>query len=217
MSTGGPLPSVPHVLKMTLLWTVGADQLVYNILHWHYTGATPQPADLNTLAQAAGQSAVTQFGPLTANTTTLTSLTYQDLSSAMGAVGVYQIGHTGTATGQAVPAGACVVVSWQIGRHYRGGHPRTYFPFGTATSLATPQTWNITSSVGTAVTSWRGVVIGSISGTTSIDYQCSIPYVSKQINPTPPHRNPNPTPDPILGFHVNTYVGSQRRRQLATH
>lgn len=217
MASGGPLPPVPGALKTTIQWVVGSDSLVFNILHFHYTGTRPQAADLNTLATTIATATNTNFGPLLPSTSQITSITVQDLTDANGAVGTASANHAGTATGQTVPAGSSVVVSWLIGRHYRGGHPRTYFPLGTATALATPQTWNLGASMTTAVTAWRNAIIGSTFGGATIDWQISIPYVSKAQNPTPPHRVANPVPDHITGFRVNSYVGSQRRRQLATH
>jgi hypothetical protein len=54
-------------------------------------------------------------------------------------------------------------------------------------------------------------------GASTIDAQYNVSYYSKAVNPTPPYRRPSPQLDPITGFHVNNYVGSQRRRQLTTH
>lgn len=221
------LPFIPNVIKSVMQWTVGNDSQVFTIHHWKYSGTRPSGADLTVLAGTIVTATQTNFGPLSANTTLLPSVTVTDLTDNMGNVGSHAGGAAGTGTGQALAASCAFLTSWTVGRHYRGGHPRTYWPIGTATALASPQTWNILTSMNTAVTTWRNAIIGSAFGGSTVQSQMSIGYYGKPytIKPGSSQSNPiavptllaTPNQDVIVGFINRTNVATQRRRVEVSH
>ena len=61
-----------------------------------------------------------------------------DNSGASEAIGVQAAAFVGAVTGDPCPPQVAVCAGWTIGAHYRGGHPRTYFPGVSVSQLATP-------------------------------------------------------------------------------
>jgi hypothetical protein len=144
------LPSVAKVLKVQYDWTISEDLGARSRQFFQYTGAGASEADMNTLASTIFSSYVTNLAPMAHPTRVLTSVEIMDLSSPTAPVGVSFDGGVGTRTGGDLPASAALLESGEIDRRYRGGHPRTYWPFGTDTDLQDAQTW--TAAFLTAVT-----------------------------------------------------------------
>jgi hypothetical protein len=135
------LPDAPNVLRVAYAFTVGTDLAAGCREFFQYTGAAPSAPDLVTLAAAIGASAVTNLIPLMQADTSLDTITLTDLTSPTSAEGFALIAADGTRAGGQLPANAAVLQSLEILRRYRGGHPRTYWPFGTDDDIATRQTW----------------------------------------------------------------------------
>lgn len=128
-----PLPSPGNVVKYE--YNYGTDEVTAtNIFYFSYTGASGLSlSELSTFAvsSAMGNLAAPYVGA-SLDTTVSQQSKMTDLSSDVGPVYEFTPGWTGTNTGEAIPASASVLVSHEILRRYRGGHPRTYMMVGGA-------------------------------------------------------------------------------------
>jgi hypothetical protein len=105
---------------------------------------------------------------LALQTTTLlfqgTRVTYYD-SALTWHEGIADQPAGGGATGIAVDASCCMVISWASTAHWRGGHPRTYMPGINQADLATPikfaAPWVDTCQ--NAWNQWYNAIIGQLS------------------------------------------------------
>jgi hypothetical protein len=121
---------------------------------------------------------------------------------------------------------AAALVNGTIARRYRGGKPRTYWPWFTSTDLDTQQQWN-TSAVTLFNTQWGDFMTACLaiseSGCTiseSVNVSFYQGFVSAE-NPIthrwrnlPTYRTGEIPVDPILSWTLNLKPGSQRRRNL---
>lgn len=211
-----PLPAVPNVCKV-IISSFRSDANVENIFHIGYSGTAP----------SAGQLASFMTGDLVPATETLfnaegsTDLTGDtvemiDLSSSTGASQSETLTVTGTRTGDFAPSSAAVVASWTIDRRYRGGHPRSYFPFGTAGTYeaASSKFWDsgFITDVSTKLGIWVLAITGVTIGATVFEGLVNVSYVDKNLNPTPPYRRTTPVVDPIVAYQVRQRICTQRRR-----
>ena len=223
-----PLPAVPQTLQARMFWTM-AGKLEQGIrLFLGFSGTSPTPTILNNLATLfLAQAVVAGFAGLTHSTNVLTGAHLVDLTSSTGAEGGVETSIAGTRTGGALPVDAAFVTSYEIARRYRGGHPRTAWPFGVDSDLTTPQAWK-PASVTTFETAVRGFlagVVGLTNGGTTISSHVSVSQYHGFTPVTSPTtgrvRNvPNPrTPpliQPVTAILGRDYVGSQRRRRFST-
>lgn len=105
-------------------------------MHAQYAGGTPSNADCATYANGFRAAFATRYTTLLPSTVQYTTFEVIDLATLTGAIGSNTTAITGTAASSAtVPNSACQVVSWKIALRYRGGHPRTYFPYSSSTAL----------------------------------------------------------------------------------
>lgn len=154
------LPPIPGVVKVVLVHTIGADHNAINRLYFAFSGATPTAALLNGFASTVGTQWNAHLAALAANGTSLTSVTVLDLSSATAAQGSSGTVYAGTRGAATFDSSTCALTTWPIGRRYRGGHPRTYWPFGISTDLLNAGAW--TPAFQTAVNSGVQAFIGGI-------------------------------------------------------
>jgi hypothetical protein len=216
----------PDVLKVHFTFDVGSDATVGTVLHFAYTGGPPSAVDATALAAFIGGAAGTFFPAVMDTETTLTEVGVTDLTSPTSAFGSAPFTAVGTRTGGILPASTCVLVNLPISRRYRGGKPRAYFPWGTATDLLTPQQW-VAASVTNftfALQSFLTAVVGHTEGTTVVGDVVNISYYEGFTVVTNPitgrarnvakPRTVAIAPDPVLDFTINTKPGNQRRRYL---
>jgi hypothetical protein len=211
-----PLPSVPGVIKL-IISSARSDSPVENILHVAYTGSPPSGANLSTyLSGSVEPATATLFNAEGSTDLTGTTIEAIDLSSDTGASASVDFTSTGTRTGDFAPSSAAVVASWAISRRYRGGHPRTYWPFGTAGTYesGSSKLWDaaFVASVTTAIGVWQGAITDITVGATVFDTLCNVSYVDKNLNPVKPYRRTTPIVDPITGVFCKQRICSQRRR-----
>ena len=211
-----PLPVVPNVIKL-ILSSTRADSPVENILHMAYSGAVPDSATLEswltsdfispweTLVIAEGGTDCTNV-----------SVEAIDLSSDTGGSAFVANTAQGTRTGDVAPASACVISSWEIDRRYRGGHPRTYWPFGTAGTYETgsAKLWDsgFIADVQTKLETFVAGIQGTTTSGTTFTTLVNVSYVDKNLNPTPPYRRTTPQVDAITSLIARQRICSQRRR-----
>lgn len=135
-----PLPAAAQVLKVRYVGV--RTQTPWNcIMYGHYTGSAPTNPQLVAYGTALGNAWNTNIAPLCGVDVSLEEVDVVDLTSATSQSGTVASVHPGTRTGGGLGAQVALVSSWIAPLRYRGGHPRNYWPGGTAADLATPATW----------------------------------------------------------------------------
>lgn len=216
------LPAIPNVLRADLQWTVGGDLDVITRFFFRYSGGPPSSADAVTIA-ADIYSAAAAMDSLWEPGTDLTGVKVTDLSSSTGGVGEHSQVTSGSGSTASMPGSVSVLVNYVITRRYRGGKPRSYFPFGSEVNIATRQTWaaGFITSVNSALSTFFGAVIGIVGGGTTITAHVNVSYYEGFIVVTNPvtGRSKNvakprtvPIVDDILSWTTSSRPGSQRRR-----
>jgi hypothetical protein len=219
------LPDAPNILALSLGFTVGADGTVHSRTFWKYAGGPPSATDLTTMATAALGHAAGGFAPLMAGSVAVDSAMLQDLASHSGASGIDSAQTTGGRGGSELPAGVCCDVQYIIGRRYRGGKPRSYYPFGVEGDLATASRWApaFTAAVTAAVDTFKTDMLTVAAGGTTITDHMSLSYYSGftvVTNPVTgrarnvPTKRAAPLQDRVVSNFVSLVPGSQRRRYL---
>ena len=216
-----PLPAVPNVLRSDTDWKIGGDLAASTKLFWRYSGGPPNSTDCTNFA-ATIWSNFSSIMDLAVSTVSLEGVKVTDLSSASGGVGIHTGVAPGTRTGDEGPGALCVLTNYVITRRYRGGKPRSYWPFGVAQDLSTQQTWDATliNDVTTALAGLFASVIGQTQGTTTITEHVNVSYYAGfHVVTTPSGRaknvsNPRPSPivDTIVSWSASARPASQRRR-----
>lgn len=221
-----PLPSIANVLRHRITFNIGGKPTQGVRIFLGHSGGTPTATALNNLC--------TQITTLAAFSTLpnemhpdneIESVYLEDLSSTMGAVGSGAANAVGTRAGGPLPADASFVTSYPIPRHYRGGHPRSYWPLGTDTDLTNPQKWTNTavSEFQTTLRAYIAALIGLTSGGITITDHAAVSYYAGFTVVTNPltgrARNvPTLRVVPVINncglLEGRTYVGSFRRRRL---
>lgn len=146
-----------------------------------------------------------------------------DLSTSSGLVGTNASAHAGTRTGTANPVQVCTLIDYKIGRRYRGGKPRGYWPFGISSDIVTENVWSATFQ--TLVNTQFGVAVNAMTGSstgTNIVQHVSVSYyqgftVYNGAGGRPKTRatlRANPVVDPVTTHAVNGFLGTQRRRVI---
>jgi hypothetical protein len=219
-------PAVPNVLVLAFGWTVSEDTTAQVKLHIAWSGSIPTSAALTSIASDMHGDMATLAEPLMSSDTLLESVIVTDMTSDTGASGDFVGPDAGTRSGTPLPAEACLIMNHRIARRYRGGKPRSYFPWGVAGDLADRQTWNagfldaVETGWATFLTnvaarpSYGGVVLGSFVNVGL--YKGFTPVTNPLTGRTRdvPKYIGMPNVDTIVLSQPNPKVGSQRRRQL---
>lgn len=219
-----PLPSVPDVIKVEHLFTVGGDVNVQTRWHLGYTGGAPSNANCTAFAVSMQTAAAANFPALMDTNTSLQGVVVTDLSSPSGGSGDSLSGHAGTRTGELLAAGVAVLCHQPIARRYRGGKPRTYWPFLTAADMVTRQLWAsaATTAVAGALETYLAAIESLSEGTTTLTGLVSVSYYEGFTPVTNPItgrtkdvaklRTGGPVVDVITSLSIGAAPASQRRR-----
>lgn len=219
------LPPVPGVVRLRMIHQVSEDTNAGVGFFVQYTGTAPTAAQLNTFCQAVAGAWDSNLKAFASLDVKLLEVTAVDLSSSSGAVGSFLDGTTGTRTGHPLPASTSLLVNYHVNRRYRGGKPRSYFPFLVAEDLSDEQTW-LAATLTAFTTAWNAFVAaivgagwtgaGSLSHV-NVSYYEGFASVQNPVT----HRwknlsTPRATPvvDAITAVAINPKPGSQRRRML---
>lgn len=217
-----PLPAAGSVLRCQLRWNDASDVDVTSTMFFAYTGTSPNAAACNDLANEL-VNLVGGHNGLWTPTTALIGCQVTDLSSDTGGQGQATVSYVGNRTGEDLAGGTCICASYQIGRRYRGGKPRNYFPWGSATALVSRQTWDPTfvAACVAGIASFVSGFIGYSSGGTTVSSHSNVSYYSgftveggtggkRARNVSTPRAVP--MVNAITGIVVNPSPSSQRRR-----
>ena len=215
------LPTVPNVLKAKLKWSVSTDVLVSTTLFFSYSGPAPDNAGALSFATTFA-TAFAAPETLWDKDTTFLGCEVIDLSSVSGGVGEHDESSVGNLQ-TPISGASCVLLNYQIARRYRGGRPRSYFPFGDASVVGNRQTWEGTfiASVESNMAAAFAACIGATAGSTTITNHVNVSYydgftvvtnpISGRARNVPKLRT-TPVVDTISSFSVSTRIANQRRR-----
>ena len=201
-----PLPPVAGVLKVSQVWLDYSDNGAMTVFHLSYTGGPPSAANCASMAAAFNGHAATRFAPLLSEESSVGNTTVLDLSSDLGGEGTAGSETSGTRTGDNIGPAMAMVISKKVARHYRGGHPRSYLPVGTASDVGAG-VWDdglLTASVA----AWDNFITDLLSEGVgcSIQAEVSVSYYLDGARRTTPHV------DTITSYVAQRLIGSQRRR-----
>lgn len=198
---------VPGLLSVRHNWLIG-DKAGANVLHYSFTPAAPSVLSFVEAVATAAAGATAGVLTLWGADTTYLGTTVTDLSSSTAPSADSTGTAVGTREGEPIPANVAVLQQYSVARRYRGGHPRTYWPWFTASDIDTPQTW-ASDSVGDAATASAIVTSGPIgvtSGGFTIASQVQVSYyLAKVLRVTP-------VVDVIVLEDIAVEIASQRRR-----
>lgn len=138
---------------------------------------------------------------------TLDTFTVQDLTDDNGFFAQSSSISTGSGSGATTPQSAACCVTWKIGRHYRGGHPRTYLGPLSAANFTSPTTLSGTyvSSVQSAMATLR-TTINALTIEGQNQKMVCVHRVKDGADLDPP------LVDTITGVAVDSRIDSMRRR-----
>jgi hypothetical protein len=190
-----------------------------------YTGAAPGGPDCIILANTYMTDWGIILAPFAHPDVTLESIEITDLTSPTSGQGSStHAAIPGTETGSPLPAGAAVLANGAIGRRYRGGKNRGYWPLFTSSDLDTTLLWKPASvtAVATALDDYRIALASASSGGTVAAAVVNVSYFEFSvvvINPTtgrarnvPQRRLPGPLVNDVTAWVPSSRVASQRRR-----
>jgi len=217
-----PLPPAGKVIKIAHHFTVGSDAKAMSRIYWQYTGTTPNATTLKAIAEAVQAAWEAHCQALTNSETTLTAIDVIDLSGSEAARYTLATSIKGSHLG-GCSAGVCSLQNHSIPRRYRGGKPRTYWPWGSDSDRTSPQLWSATwvSNVNTKAGEYFAALAAIKSGGTELSTHCNVSYYHGFTNVSygsPPKYRRVPTPratpvvDTISASSCNSIPGSQRRR-----
>lgn len=218
-----PLPSVAKVLKIALIWTDGVNDDIVSRFFVRYSGVAPTGANLATFGVDIGTAYDAHLAALAGESITLSRVEIIDLSSSVSAAADTPEAIPGTRTGHAVPVDVATVISYVLGRRYRGGHPRGYFPFGVSEDLNNLQVWQ-TGYVSDVDAAWTAFFVAleaagwAGAGTldhVNISYYHGFTVVTDPITGRArnvPTLRGTPIVDAVSSHIVRAHVGTQRRR-----
>lgn len=222
-----PLPAVPNVIRVRLLSTIQGKE--NQGLRWFlgYSGSNPTVAALTSFSTTLETALSDNLPDITSVKNTYTETIMEDLSSDTGAVYSNEISIAGLDSGDPLPPGTAMVASYEISRRYRGGHPRSYWPLGTASDMVDAPTWDpaFVTSCEAALISILGSLNGVSSGGCTISNQVNVSLYSGFTSVENPltHRYRNvpsfrgsPVVDPVESVICRSYIGSIRRRRPKT-
>jgi hypothetical protein len=218
-----PLPSIDAVARVELLWTVGDDLTALTRLFFRYSGGPMSVGQAAGLGAAVNTAIGDLVVPVLGDSNSYAGCRVTALDSAEAGDATTSAGFDGTIGGAALPASASMVANFAIGRRYRGGRPRSYLPWGGASSLTTPQRWDSTF-LAEADTVYRNVmsgILGVSSGGANFTSHANVSYYSGSrvvTNPVTgrarnvPIVRTTPIVDTVLSLSISPIMGSQRRR-----
>src|SRR6201997_4312324 len=156
-------------------------------MFWSYTGGTPSAANLSTIAGLIGTAWATNLASLMTTAGALSEVDVTDLASNTGAVGTSTTSHAGTRSGLEPTTGTCLVAKYTIARHYRGGKPKGFWPFGLTSDLVDQHLWStaFVSACNTGFAAFQSGVNGLVGGPITLGTQQNVSYFSgTQTNPS---------------------------------
>jgi hypothetical protein len=218
------LPPVPGCLKAVITWQPGPGVVAQNVHHYGYSGTAPIATDLTALAVHLQTLIVANFIPLCCNPTTYESVQLTDLASSTGLQATVSAPTPGTEAGLPLPAQVSALVNYHIVNRYRGGKPRSYYPFGNEAALQGDNAWQ-SSFIGAVTNAATNVIIGMsnftsggtvITGMVAVSYyqgyNAPVTHPGGRVTQTPALRPGGPVKYAVTTATCNPKIATQRRR-----
>jgi hypothetical protein len=224
------LPPAPSVLRIQFEYNTGGSLRAGNRVYYEYSGGPPSAPNLDTLATDVSSAFSTDLAEQMSQSFSLVEVAIEDLTSSSAAVGSWTGSVEGTRS-DATPDNTlndALIQNFQISRRYRGGRPKTFWPFGVSGDRATDATWGagfITScttqltAFDTALKALTGVGCTLVNRVNVSFYEgfASVQNpVTKRWTNIPTPRSGDAVIDVINTFSINPLIGSQRRRRTST-
>jgi hypothetical protein len=212
-------------MRVRLIHGLGSDLTMGSRFYLAYTDASqPSIADLNTMATfIRTQWGISLAGQMS-NQGLLEQVIIDDVANATGNQGVDSTSVAGTRAGNPVDQQSCLQLNFKIGRHYRGGKPKCFLPWGIQSDASGAATWTAAFASG-AATQWAAFITainGHTSGGLTAGAQVSVSYFhgpKSNTNPSVWSRknvpNPRGTPvvDSVIGVTGARIIVTLRRRE----
>lgn len=218
------LPAVPQVIRNVLHFTLEEDLHAIVRFFILYDGSAPSNSDMATYAANVGVAFDVNLASLMSTQYHCTQCVSTDLTSDTSGEGEDTFDSPGTRSGTTIPASLAALEKLHVNRRYRGGHPRTYWPFGVAADQADAQTWDagFLTDQATAFALWNSAILSLTPGSAATVGQVNVSYYkgfTVHTGVTGRARNvptPRATPviDRITDFSWPAGMASQRRRLL---
>jgi hypothetical protein len=198
---------VASVVKCEVIQQLAAIPVV-NLLHFAYTGGPPTNVDLDTFSTTVIAAWTAHMLPDLSSELSVIEVISTDLTSPTSARGSHSAVANGGSGAAFLGANSALVISHNIARRYRGGHPRSYIAGLLSADLFDANLITAANRT-TFQTDWdafiAACVVGPIPGTTTITY-VNVSYHSAHV------LRPVPVVDIITSSTVKQRLGSQRRR-----
>jgi len=177
------LPDAPQILRVEFQFQPTPSKVCKVRQHWRYTGGPPTNADCVAFAnEAMTEFAAAGGAALMRSAWTLESTFVTDLTGpTMGMGGSTHSAIPGTrdsGSGHTLPDDVAVLANYSVGRRFRGGHPREYWPFGEAEDLLDQRTWSgaLLAAVDTFISTYLAAFAAFTTGSTSLNAQVLLSY-----------------------------------------
>lgn len=191
-----------------------------------YAGSAPTGANCTTIATDIAAAWASDFNALTPDDIALNEVDVLDIATDSGLSGQWTGSNVGTRGATGLPYQVAMNVEYGIARRYRGGKPRSYFPFGVLGDLQTDATWtsSFVTSVNTGVaafyTAVQAISVGAVGALAHVNlsyYQSftNIENSSGRMRAVPKYRSVALL-DTITGYSAKVVLGSQKRRRTST-
>lgn len=204
-----PLPFAPNCLKVRHIGTIGPGEfgMIHHFRHSHAGDVTDVEA--STIATDFSTNWNTNIVGLFSNQVILKQVVVEGLNSGTDGEGAWGGAIPGTGAAGTMSAAVAVLEKDTIGRRYRGGHPRHYWPAPSEGNLADPThlTDAYVAFFQAQLDAWVGqalVDIGTVL-TGTADFVNVSYYTAHALRPVP-------VIDSITGWSIEKMVATQRRR-----
>jgi hypothetical protein len=210
-----PLPAVDGVLKVVHTGTVGGEPWA-GISHWRFTTTDAGPlstANIDAICAKFVNSWRDNIKQDIAAPCIDSQVEGIDLTTATSASGTATDGDPGDGD-EIISPEACVLVSKQISRRYRGGHPRTYWPGLTRGLAAQYHGRAIGDAYVTDLTSHFLTYYTDIPPAVTTDGDCNVSVFAEVCVHyfSAGALLPVPLVDDIIGRRLEVPLATQRRR-----
>lgn len=219
------LPSVANVIRSGFRFGQPAGEALGKVaLHFAFTGGPPSPANLVSIANDFMAATSTHLAPLMASEISWQDVTNTDLTSPTSAVGISTHATVpGTRGSGDNPSPLCVYTNYDLSRRYRGGHPKSFWPFGVASDQGSFNDWSssLITAVDAAVPAFIAECLASTHGGVALTDWVMVSYFHGATPFTEPSGRvrmintlrATPLVDSLTYGFAQSVYGVQRRRR----
>jgi hypothetical protein len=220
-----PLPDVP-CLRVRMTGTDNAGNDWGTRFYLSYAGSAPTGANCTTLASDIAGAFATDLAALVVTGTYLTEVDVLDIATDSGLSGQWTGSDEGSRSGNSNPAQVCFNVEYGIARRYRGGKPRSFWPFGSSTDQLNQSMWEsatvtaVNSGIEAFFTAVQALSVGAVGALSHVNLSyykgfTNITNSSGRERAVPTYRD-TALHDTVTGYFAKQVMGSQKRRRTST-